>query len=88
MDVNYTGNRLNENIKKDNFKKDLNILIETNHQININVFYINVNLQLKIRKTRKYIHQASKHLRMTGTNLKTINLTTSNLKKTKNFLLE
>ena len=88
MDVNYTGNRLNENIKKDNFKKDLNILIETNHQININVFYINVNLQLKIIKTRKYIHQASKHLRMTGTNLKTINLTTSNLKKTKNFLLE
>ena len=88
MDVNYTGNRLNKNIKKDNLKKDLNILIETNHQIDINVFYINVNLQLKMRKTRKYIHQASKHLRMTGTNLKTINLTTSNLKKTKNFLLE
>ena len=88
MDVNYTGNRLNKNIKKDNFKKDLNILIETNHQININVFYMNVNLQLKIRKTRKYIDQAFEHLRMIATNLKTINLTTSNLKKTKGFLLE
>ena len=88
MDVNYTGNRLNKNIKKDNLKKDLNILIETNHQININVFYMNVNLQLKIRKTRKYIDQASEHLRMIATNLKTINLTTSNLKKTKGFLLE
>ena len=33
---------------------------------------MNINLQLKIKKTKKDIHQASKHLRMPGTNLKTI----------------
>ena len=32
---NYKGNHLNKNIKKENFKKDLMNLIETNHQINI-----------------------------------------------------
>ena len=35
VDANYKGNRLNKDIKKDNFKKDLMNLIETNHQINI-----------------------------------------------------
>ena len=28
---NYKGNRLNKHIKKDNFKKDLMNLIQTNH---------------------------------------------------------
>ena len=32
---NYKGNRLNKDIKKENFKKDLMNLIETNHQINM-----------------------------------------------------
>ena len=38
------------------------------------VFFLNMNmhLQLKIKKTKKNIHQASRHLRMPGTNLKTI----------------
>ena len=35
VDANYKGNRLNKDIKKDNFKKDLMNLIETNHQINM-----------------------------------------------------
>ena len=34
---------------------------------------------------KKDIHQASKHLRMPGTNLKNIKLTTSNLKQPKAF---
>ena len=33
---------------------------------------MNINLQLKIKKQKKDIHQASRHLRMPGTNLKTI----------------
>ena len=34
---------------------------------------MNINLQLKIKKKQKKdIHQASRHLRMPGTNLKTI----------------
>ena len=71
VDVNYKGNRLNKSIKKENLKKDLIILIETNRQININFsLYMNVNLQLKINK--KDIHQASKQLSMRGTNLRTI----------------
>ena len=71
VDVNYKGNRLNKSIKKENLKKDLIILIETNRQININFFlYMNINLQLKINK--KDIHQASKQLSMPGTNLRTI----------------
>ena len=71
MDVNYKGNRLNKSIKKENLKKDLIILIETNRQININFFlYMNINLQLKINK--KDIHQESKQLSMPGTNLRTI----------------
>ena len=71
VDVNYKGNRLNKSIKKENLKKDLIILIETNRQININFFlYMNINLQLKINK--KDIHQASKQLSMRGTNLRTI----------------
>ena len=53
VDVNYKGNRLNKSIKQDNFKKDLIILIEANHQININFFYMNINLQLKINKKQK-----------------------------------
>ena len=32
---NYQGNRLNKDIKKENFKKDLMNLIEANHQINV-----------------------------------------------------
>ena len=36
-------------------------------------FLMNINLQFKIKtKTKKDIHQASRHLRMPGTNLKTI----------------
>ena len=36
-------------------------------------FFMNINLQLKIKKTTKEdIHQASRNLRMPGTNLKTI----------------
>ena len=31
----YRGNHLNKYIKKENFKKDLTNLIETNHQINM-----------------------------------------------------
>ena len=34
-DANYKGNRLNKDIKKDSFKKNLINLIETNHQINM-----------------------------------------------------
>ena len=33
---------------------------------------MNINLQLKIKINKKDIHQASKHLRIPGTNLKTI----------------
>ena len=33
---------------------------------------MNINLQLKIKKQKEDIHQASRHLRMPGTNLKTI----------------
>ena len=47
---------------------------------------MNINLQLKIKKTKKDIHQASRHLRMPGTNLKTIKFNI-NLKQTKTFLL-
>ena len=72
VDVNYKENHLNKKIKKDNFKKDLINLIEANHQININIFYINMNLQLKIKKAKKDIHQAPKPLRMPEANLKTI----------------
>ena len=35
VDANHKGNRLNNDIKKDNLKKDLMNLIETNHQINM-----------------------------------------------------
>ena len=35
VDANYKGNRLNKDIKKENSKKDLMNLIETNHQINM-----------------------------------------------------
>ena len=35
LDANCKGNRLNKDIKKDNFKKDLMNLTETNHQINL-----------------------------------------------------
>ena len=33
---------------------------------------MNINLQLEIKKTKNDIHQASRHLRMPGTNFKTI----------------
>ena len=47
---------------------------------------MNINLQLKIKmKKKKDIHQASKYLR---TNLKLLNLTTSNLKQAKTFYIE
>ena len=37
------------------------------------VFFININLQLKIKKkTKKDIHQTSRNLRMPATHLKTI----------------
>ena len=39
------------------------------HYRNSSFLYMNINLQLKIKKN---IHQASKHLRMSETNLKTI----------------
>ena len=72
MDVNYKGNRLNKSIKKDNFKKDLIILIETNQQININFFIYEYKFTIENKqKTKKDIHQASKHLSMPGTNLRT-----------------
>ena len=35
VDANYKGNRLNKDIKKENSKKDLMNLIETNHQVNM-----------------------------------------------------
>ena len=35
VDANYNGNRLKKDIKKDNFKKDLMNLIETNNQIDL-----------------------------------------------------
>ena len=47
---------------------------------------MNINLQLKIKKSKKDIYQASRHLRMPGTNLKLLNLTTSNLKQLKLFI--
>ena len=72
VDVNYKGNCLNKSIKKDNFKKDLIILIETNQQININFFIYEYKFTIENKqKTKKDIHQASKHLSMPGTNLRT-----------------
>ena len=45
---NYKGNRLNKDIEKDNFKKDLMNLIETNHQMNMNsVHSVSSNNSLK-----------------------------------------
>ena len=35
LDANYKGNRLNKDIEKNNFKKDLMNLIEANHRINM-----------------------------------------------------
>ena len=35
VDANYKGDCLNNDIEKNNFKKDLMNLIETNHQINV-----------------------------------------------------
>ena len=50
---------------------------------------MNINFSLKIiKKQKKDIHQASKHLKMPGANLKLMNLTTPNLKQTKTFLLK
>ena len=46
-------------------------LIETNQHMNMTFFYMNIYLQMKIKK-KKDLHQASKHLRMPGTNVKTI----------------
>ena len=40
-DWNYKKNRLNKDIKKENFKKDLINLIETNHQINMTSDHLN-----------------------------------------------
>ena len=48
---------------------------------------MNTNLQVKIKNKKRY-SQASKHLRMPGTNLKIIKLATSNLMQTKTFLLK
>ena len=63
---------MNKSIKKDNFKKDLIILIETNQQININFFIYEYKFTIENKqKTKKDIHQASKHLSMPGTNLRT-----------------
>ena len=36
------------------------------------LYYMNINLQLKIEKQKKDIPQASRHLMMPGTHLKTI----------------
>ena len=50
---------------------------------------MNINFSLKIiKKQKKDIHQASKHFKMPGANLKLMNLTTPNLKQTKTFLLK
>ena len=50
-------------------------------------FHMNINLQLKIKMSKKDIHQGSKHLRMPRTNLKTIKFNNIWL-KTKTFLLK
>ena len=54
MDVNYKGNRLNKSIKKDNFKKDLIILIETNQQININFFIYEYKFTIENKQKKTF----------------------------------
>ena len=67
--------------RKDKAKKEipcpqivLYIYSYTYLQLNIYDEYMNIYLQLKIKKTttKKNIHQASRNLRMPGTNLKII----------------